>query len=102
MRLFDYVVGVNLIVVAGMSAIQQLVMLARCHRGVGTWRLVSLPTASLFRVCLLLIAQGVLLLQAVSAAGSWVVTGLWTALISWHLGIWLRARLLRRRPRTAA
>lgn len=102
MRLFECVVGVGLIVVAGIGATQQLVMLARRHRGAGTWQLVSLPAASLFRISLLLIAQGVLLLQTGSSTGEWAVIGLWTAILAWHLGIWLRARLQRRRPRTAA
>ena len=92
MRLIECVVGVGLIVVAGISATRQLVMLARRHRGAGTWQLVSLPAASLFRISLLLIAQGVLLLQADSPTGEWAVIGLWTAILAWHMGIWLRAK----------
>jgi hypothetical protein len=102
MRLLQSVVGVVLIVVAGISAIQQLVILARRHRGAGAWQLVSLPAASSFRISLLLIAQGVLLLQAGSSTAEWAVMGLWAAILAWHLGIWLRARLRRRRPGTAA
>ena len=102
MRLFECAVGVGLIVVAGMSATQQLGMLARRHRGAGTWRLVSLSAAGFFRISLLLVAQGVLLLQAGSSTGEWAVIGLWSAILAWHLGIWLRAWLQRRRPRTAA
>jgi hypothetical protein len=102
MRIFECVVGVVLIVSAGMNAIQQLVLMARRHRGVGTWQLVSMPSAWPFRVPLLLIAQGILLLQTGSSAGEWAVIGLWTAILAWHCGIWLRARLQRRWPRTTA
>lgn len=102
MRVFECVVGIGLIVVAGMGAIQQLVILARRYRGAGAWQLVSLPTAWRFRIALLLIAQGVLVLQTGSSAGEWAVIGLWTAILAWHCGIWLRARLHRRWPRTAA
>ena len=62
----------------------------------------SLPAAGFFRISLLLVAQGVLLLQAGSSTGEWAVIGLWSAILAWHLGIWLRAWLQRRRPRTAA
>jgi hypothetical protein len=102
MRVFECVVGVGLIVAAGMGAVQQLVILARRYRGTGTWQLVSLPTAGRFRIALLLIAQGVFVLQTGSSAGEWAVIGLWTAILAWHCSIWLRAHLHRRRPRTAA
>ncbi len=102
MRVLDCVVGVVLIVAAGMNAIQQLVSLARRHRGAGAWQLVSLPVAWHFRIALLLIAQGVLVLQTGSSTGEWAAIGLWSAILVWHCGIWLRARLQGRRPRTAA
>lgn len=101
MRVFECVAGVGLIVVAGMSAIQQLVMLARRYRSAGAWHLVSLPAAGRFRIALLCIAQGALLLRTGSSAAGWAVIGLWTAILAWHCGLWLRARLPRRRPRTA-
>jgi hypothetical protein len=100
MRVFECIVGIGLIAAAGTNAIQQLVMLARRHRGAGTWHLVSLPAAGRFRIDLLLIAQGAFLLQTGSSAGQWAVIGLWTAILAWHCGIWLRIRLPRRRPRT--
>jgi hypothetical protein len=102
MRVFECVVGVGLIVFAGMRAIQQLVILARRHRSSGPWQLVSLPVAARFRVALLFIAQGVLVLQSGSSAGEWAAIGLWIAILAWHCGIGVRARLQRRRPRTAA
>ena len=102
MRVFECVVGVALIVVSGMNAIQQVVMLARRYRGAGAWQLVSLPAAGSFRVALLLIAQGVLVLETGNSAGQWTVIGLMAAILAWHGGIWLRALLQRRRPRTAA
>ncbi len=101
MRVFESVAGVVLIVSAGMNAIQQLVLLARRHRGAGAWQLISLPAAWHFRIALLMIAQGVLLLQTGSSAGYWAVLGLWSAIVAWHCGIWLRTRL-RHRPRAAA
>ena len=102
MRVIECVAGVVLIVAAGMNAIQQLVLLARRHRGAGAWQLVSLPAAWHFRIALLLIAQGVLVLQTGSSTGEWAVIGLWSAILAWHCGIWLRAHLQKRRPRTAA
>ena len=102
MRVFECVAGVVLIGSAGMNAIQQLVLLARRHRGTGAWQLISLPAAWRFRIALLLIAQGVLVIQTGSSTGDWAVIGLWSAILAWHCGIWLRTRLQRRRPRAAA
>jgi hypothetical protein len=102
MRVLESVAGIVLIVSAGINAILQLVMLARRHRGATAWQLVSLPAAWQFRIALLLIATGVLVLQTAPSTGGWAVLGLWTAILAWHCGIWLRTRLLRRRPRTTA
>jgi hypothetical protein len=49
MRVLECVVGVSLIVVSGMNAIRQLVMLARRYRSTSVWQLVSLPAAGIFR-----------------------------------------------------
>jgi hypothetical protein len=102
MRVLECVVGVSLIVVSGMNAIRQLVMLARRYRSTSVWQLVSLPAAGIFRVALLLIAQGFFLLETDGSAGWWATIGLWSAILTWHCGIWLRACLQRRRPRTAS
>jgi hypothetical protein len=85
-----------------MNATQQLVMLARRYRGAGAWQLVSLPAGGWFRIALLFIAQGVLVLEMGNSAGQWTVIGLMTAILAWHCEIWLRARLRGRGPRTAA
>src|SRR5215469_696192 len=98
MQIIGPVLGVALIGAAGVVASQQLVMLARRYRSVGSLHLVALPAASLFRVSLLLIAQGVLVLQQGNAAGQWAVIGLWVALFSWHCALWLRRRLRQRWP----
>jgi hypothetical protein len=98
MQILGLVAGVTLIVVAGATAIQQLVILARRYKSVGTLRLVSLPAAWRFRISLLLVVQGVLALQADHAAGQWAVIGLWTALMAWHCALWLRHRLRQRGP----
>jgi hypothetical protein len=102
MRVFECVVGVGLILVAGMGAIQQLVILAQRYRGAGVWQLVSVPAARRFRISLLVMAQGVLVLQTGSSARELAAAALWTAILAWHCVIWLRARLQRGRPRTAA
>jgi hypothetical protein len=98
MQIIGLVEGVALIGAGGVAAIQQLVMLARRYRSVGALQLVALPAGSRFRVSLLFIAQGVLLLQQGDRAGQWTVIGLWVALVGWHSALWLRRRLRRRRP----
>lgn len=101
MRVIECVGGVVLIVAAGMRATEQLVMLARRRRSAGVWHLVSLPAAGSFRIAVLCLAEGVVLLEPVSSAEWWVAVGLWTAILAWHCGLWLQARLLRHRPRSA-
>ena len=106
MRILTEIVGWALIVVAGLGASVQLVKLGARNSGrqpqvALLWRVISEPAGQWFRIYLLFIGTGALLLASrwPDSTGTWLVVSVVAVILIWDRGIWLKGRLGRTRRR---